>query len=502
MTAPFLPPIAHREKPQPLPRDFPSVGDGELASVPGRRGLPYFGILPEAVLDPLAFARRMHATYGPVHRFHACGSWNVQLVGPEANEFVLFDEARNFSAEGGWRPVFGRHFEGGLLLRDGANHQWHRKLVAGAFKAEQLQAYLDIFASNNESVLSSWSGRSLDVYELAQQLTFANGFAAFLGRDPRLATRDDLLAFRYLMRSATSLINIPLPGTAESRAAWATRHVESLIRPMLSEAVAPERTDLLAMLCRMREAGLLDEREIIAHLTFTIAASFDALSSATVSTLYYLAVNPPWQSALREELCDRVANPRRIALADLAGCARSEWAVKEALRLNAAAPVLWRRAVKPFEFGGHAFPEGTITGVNPMLTHLLPEIWGDPGQYDPNRFSPERSLGRHRFAFVPFGGGAHGCLGANFAYLQVRALLRSLLEGHELVPASEEPPRWYHWPNCRPRGTLRIGLRPRPSSFSAKRMRGLEALQSMTSEKQISLRNRARTSSCERVATE
>lgn len=502
MTAPFLPPIAYREKPPVLRRDFPRVRGRDLASVPGKRGMPFFGILPEAVLDPLAFARRMHEIHGPIHRFRACGNWNVQLVGPQANEFVLFDEARNFSAEGGWKPVFGRHFDGGLLLRDGANHQWHRKLVAGAFKAEQLQAYLDIFAGNNESVLARWSGRSLDVYELAQQLTFANGFAAFLGLDPQLATRDDLLAFRYLMRSATSLIPIPLPGTAESRAAWATRHVEGLIRPMLREAVAPQRTDLLARLCRMRDAGLLDEREIIAHLTFTIAASFDALSSATVSTLYYLAANPHWQSILREELCGKVASRRHIALTDLARCETAEWAVKEALRLNAAAPVLWRRAVKPFEFGGHAFPEGTITGVNPMLTHLLPEIWEDPGRYDPSRFSPERSLGRHRFAFVPFGGGAHGCLGANFAYLQVRALLRSLLEGHELVPASEEPPRWYHWPNCRPRGTLRIGLRPRLSSLSAKRMGGLEALQSMTSEKHISLRNRARTSSCERVATE
>jgi cytochrome P450 len=456
-----LPPIAHREKPPVLRRDFPRVRGRDLASVPGRRGLPFFGILPEAVLDPLAFARRMHEAYGPIHRFHACGNWNVQLVGPEANEFVLFDEARNFSAEGGWKPVFGRHFEGGLLLRDGANHQWHRKLVATAFKAEQLQAYLDIFAFNNESILGRWSGRSLDVYELAQELTFANGFAAFLGRDPSQASRDDMLAFRYLMRSAVALVTIPLPGTAESRAAWATRHVEGLIRPMLSEAVAPERTDLLAVLCRMRDAGLLGEREIIAHLTFTIAASFDALSSATVSTLHYLAANPRWQRTLREELCGKVASRSRIALADLAGCENAEWAIKEALRLNAAAPVLWRRAEKPFEFGGHGFPEGTITGVNPMLTHLLPEIWGNPGDYDPMRFSPDRARGRHRFAFVPFGGGAHGCLGANFAYLQVRALLRSLLERHELVADSATPPRWYHWPNCRPRGVLRIELRRR-----------------------------------------
>ncbi|HEX8223129.1 MAG TPA: cytochrome P450 [Allosphingosinicella sp.] len=463
MTAPFLPPIAHREKPEPLRRDFPRVDGRDLASVPGKRGLPILGILPEAVLDPLAFGRRMHEAYGPVHRFRACGNWNVQLIGPEANEFVLFDEARNFSAEGGWRPVFGRHFEGGLLLRDGADHQWHRKVVGAAFKQEQLQSYLGIFAGNNERVTKRWSGRPLDVYELAQQLSFANGYAAFLGRDPALARREDLLAFRYLMRAAAAVIPLPLPGTAEGRAAWAKRHVEGLIRPMLAEPVASERTDLLASLCRMRDLGLLDDDEVMAHLVFVVAASFDTLSSGTVATLYHLAAHPEWQEAVRDELCAEIPDAASIDVADLNRCELAASAIKESLRLNAAAPVLWRRSVRPFDFGGHSFPEGTITGVNPMITHLLPEVWEDPGKYDPLRFSPERSLGRHRFAFVPFGGGAHGCLGANFAYLQIRALLRSLLGGHELVLTSRSPPRWHQWPNCRPRGVLRIGLRPRVS---------------------------------------
>jgi cytochrome P450 len=459
VTAHFLPPIASREKPPTIHHTFPRVRGRDLASVPGRRGLPFLGILPEAVLDPLAFVRRMHRRYGPIHRFRACGSWNVQLIGPEANEFVLFDQARNFSAEGGWRPVIGRHFEGGLLLRDGAHHAWHRKVIATAFKADQLQSYLDIFARNNEALLARCSGRTLDVYETAQQISFANGYAAFLGRDPALATRDDMLAFRHLTRSSTAVLTVPLPGTAEARGVWAKRHIESLIRPILSGRTAPERTDLLATLCRMRDVGLIDDKEIVSHLTFVVAASFDPLSSGTLSTLYYLAANPSWQSRVRDELCDAVADRGSIALADLMGCQESEWAIKEALRLNAASPVLWRRAVKPFQFGGHDFPAGTFTGVNPMLTHLLPEIWTDPESYDPERFSPDRARGRHRFAFVPFGGGAHGCLGANAAYLQIRALLRALLEGHELVLADSRPPRWNHWPNCRPRSTLSIELR-------------------------------------------
>lgn len=461
MTAPLPPSIFRVDKPaRVLPR-FRTVRTGDLRHIPGRKGLPVLGILPEAVRDPYAFTRKMYDTYGPVHRFHACGNWNVQLVGPEANEFVLFDREGNFSAYGGWKPVFGRHFDGGLLLRDGADHNWHRKLVATAFKQDQLQHYLTTFSTNIARIAASVSGTTIDTYEFAQGLTFANGYSAFLGLYSERATRSDLLAFRYLMRSATAVIPVAIPGNAEWRAKWAKRHVRKLLEPMLDEEPATSRTDLAAVLVRMKREGLLDDEEIVAHLTFTIAASFDALSSATVSTLYYLARDPEWQERVREELLAKLPSRDDMRLTDLQQCEKAEWAVKEALRLNAAAPVLWRRAVKDTSFAGYDIPAGTVTGVNPMLTHLLPSIWNEPQRYNPGRFGGEQAKARHRFAFVPFGGGAHGCLGANFASLQVRTLLRHLLEDHELVLASDTPPRWYHWPNCRPLGGLPIALRRR-----------------------------------------
>ena len=460
MTAHVFPAIATQTKPVRRDPTFADVPRIALSAIPGRKGLPFFGILPEAVRDPYAFTKQMYERFGPIHCFYACGNWNVQLVGPEANEFVLGDREGNFSAFGGWQPVFGRHFDGGLLLRDGIDHQWHRKLLATAFKQDQLQAYLRLFSPNIESTVANWSGRALDAYELSQRLTFSNGYAAFLGRQSHLATRNDLLAFRYMMRSAAAVLPWALPGTAHGRATWAKRHIGSLIEPMYDDEPGPERNDLAAVLVRMMHSELLTRREVLSHLTFTIAASFDALSSGTISTLYYLARNPSWQEQVRDELLSTIPDLKNIELCQLQACQISEWAVKEALRLNAAAPVLWRRALKDVEFQGYRLPAGTVTGVNPMLTHLLPSVWENPHCYDPARFSAEKARARHRFAFVPFGSGAHGCLGANFASLQARSLLRGLLERHKLVLCSASPPRWYHWPNCRPKGGLAMELRP------------------------------------------
>ena len=78
-----------------------------------------------------------------------------------------------------------------------------------------------------------------------------------------------------------------------------------------------DRTDLAAVSSACMRMAALDDEEVLAHLTFTIAASFDALSSGTVSTLYYLAENPAWQDRVREELCNAVPSPADISLAEL-----------------------------------------------------------------------------------------------------------------------------------------------------------------------------------------
>src|SRR6185312_10316267 len=165
MTAYMHPAVSPREKPVRERHQFPRVGRSAIRDIPGVKGLPIFGVLPKAVRDPFTFARSMYDRFGPVHCFYACGNWNVQLIGPEANEFVLFDREGNFSAYGGWKPVFGRHFDGGLLLRDGSNHSWHRKLVATAFKQDQLQQYLSTFAGNIERIRSAVSGTVVNAYE-------------------------------------------------------------------------------------------------------------------------------------------------------------------------------------------------------------------------------------------------------------------------------------------------------------------------------------------------
>ena len=257
------------------------------------------------------------------------------------------------------------------------------------------------------------------------------------------------------------MVTTPLPGNSEWRASRAQRHVRKLIDRLLAREPGPERRDLLANLVRDRAETGLTIDEIVSHLVFVTAASFDTLSSATVSVLYYLGRNPEWQEAVRDELLDRIPDPEAATTAQLTACGLAERVLREALRLNAAAPVLWRRAVRDCSFQGVEIPAGTVVGVNPMLTHLLPQYWPEPTRFDPDRFLPARSEGRHRYAYAPFGGGAHTCLGMHFASLQVKLLLRHLLADGRIVLTDRKEPRWHHWPNCRPVGGLGVEIAAR-----------------------------------------
>ena len=132
---------------------------------------------------------------------------------------------------------------------------------------------------------------------------------------------------------------------------------------------------------------------------------------------------------------------------------------KEAMRLNQPVPVIPRRAVKPFSYGGYDIPAGSMVSINPMLTHRLPEFWDDPESFNPERFTVEETRKRHRYAWVPYGGGSHMCLGLHFAYMQAKVFLHALLLQRRPSLKAGYEPNWARFPIPRPRDQLPIQLK-------------------------------------------
>ena len=436
-------------------------GRKELSHIPGKKGLPFFGILPEAVMDPLGFAERMHGRHGRVYCFYALGSWNVQLVGPEANELVLFDRDSVFSAFGGWEPVIGPFFPGALLTQDGEKHRANRRLLGEAFKQQKLTGYQQIFDRDIERSVSSWEGRRFDVYDEVKRLTMRVAGSTFLGADVDDRADQAMKAFGQMMGALVALGHNKWLSPVAARGYRGKAFLEKFVLDLVAEKRVRPGDDMLSRVAQVEDeqGERLTDQEICDSIIFLLAAAHDTLASAFTSLIYYLAKHPEWADRLREEVrAAGIVDPAEAATASLP---LQDMCFKEALRLNPAAPVIWRRATKPFSIYGYDIPAGAITGVNPLLVQRDPALWEKPLEFHPFHFTPEAEAARHRHAFVPFGGGVHKCLGLHFSQQQSHVFTTRLIQSLDLKLESEDV-RWYPWPNTRPRRPFFVSASARP----------------------------------------
>jgi cytochrome P450 len=110
--------------------------------------------------------------------------------------------------------------------------------------------------------------------------------------------------------------------------------------------------------------------------------------------------------------------------------------IKEALRLFPPIPYLFRKVEQETDLGnGFVLPAGCYSMVVTYTTHRNPEYFPDPERFDPDRFSPENCLGRHPYAYIPFGAGRRMCVAYKFGVMEAKTMLSTILRRFHVVEA-------------------------------------------------------------------
>lgn len=436
-----------------------------LRHIPGDEGWPIIGNTLKVLADPKGQIERQAAKYGPIYRTRLFGETSVTLLGPEANELVLFDQARLFSSTHGWGPILGLLFPRGLMLLDFEEHRLHRRALSVAFKSGPMKSYLVDLDRGIAERVRQWKAQpgEMLVYPAMKQLTLDLAATSFLGAEIGPEVKEITGAFVDMVAAAVAPIRTPLPFTQMGRGVAGRKRIVAYFSEQIPIRRARGGEDLFSQLCQAthEDGALLSTQDIIDHMSFLMMAAHDTLTSSLTSFVGELAANPEWQARLRDEvkgLGIEANDPSSID--NLEKMPLSEMAFKEALRLKPPVPSMPRRAVREFSFRGYTIPAGTSVGINPLYTHHMPSIWSDPDKFDPMRFSDEASRNRHRFAWVPFGGGAHMCLGLHFAYMQAKTFARHLLQNLELSQDAGYKADWQMWPIPKPRDGLKVKIKP------------------------------------------
>ena len=435
-----------------------------LDHIPGEDGWPIIGTTLELLADPIGYGIKMRAKYGNVFRNNGFGRRGVTLIGAEANELILFDRDKLFSSEQGWGPVLHLLFPRGLMLIDFDHHRMDRRALSIAFKPGPMRHYADALNRGIAARTEQWRGQEMLFYPAIKQLTLDLAADSFMGLP--LGPEADKInkAFVDMVAASIGVVRKPLPFTAMGRGVAGRKF---LVEWFTAETLRRRREgggqDMFSQFATAthEDGALMPVDQVVDHMIFLMMAAHDTITSSASSLVWLLAKNPEWQGKLRAEILAVTGGPGRpVAYEDLGKLELTEMAFKEALRLIPPVPSLPRRALRDFTFQGWHIPAGSGVGISTTSVHMMEEHWPDPSKFDPLRFTPEASAARHKYAWVPFGGGAHMCLGLHFAYMQIKLLMAHLLTRYQIELEPGYEPEWQPWPIPKPKDGLKVTFRP------------------------------------------
>jgi cytochrome P450 len=405
----------------------------DLGHLPGRSGpLAVARTVVGMLFQGEDYLASLTRRYGPVFRHRVALDPVVFVSDPDLIWSIARNDDRVWSTALAWvhyfKGVFPSETSDGLLALDFDFHKDARRLIQPAFAAQAVAGYVEQARPLIDAALDDWIRRGTVAFKPEVRRLFARISAkVFMGiDDPAEAEMLDG-AMTDGWQAVLALFKRKSWGPSWRRALRGADVLWKTIRPRM-ESRRGGGKDLLSRLCETRDEAtwLADDDTRMRLFIGIMFGAFDTTSSGSASMAYLLARHPDWQARLRDEATGlNDARPGPEALKTLEA---QEWVWKEALRLFPVGGFLSRVALREVTLGAYRIPARTLVMAMTGSAQRDPTWWSDPLRFDPERFSPARAEDkRHKATYLPFGAGAHTCVGAQLAGLEVKAFWHALL---------------------------------------------------------------------------
>jgi cytochrome P450 len=368
--------------------------------------------------------------------------FNVHMpLRPETIQHVLLDNAANYAKPDVVKRLLERTIGEGLLTADGPLWREQRRIVAASFTPAAVDQMIPIFANAASQASESWDPSApVDLAAQATATTMRIISDSLFAGDPRLTSPEAMRHITAALEAFSearlqALLGLPLvPMTLKGLAG---RRGQIFLRETLSQLVRDRSSDgaqgdfLAGMIGALRERFDLAQAHALAvdnAATFYLAGH-ETTSNAVTWTLFLLSEQPELQEQAAEEAGNALAAgvedlPDRLPLL--------RRVLEESLRLYPPVPRLDRQAVAADNLDGHDIAAGDFISIWPWLVHRHKDLWEEPDVFDTSRFTPGNS--RHRFQYIPFGGGPRSCIGARFAMAEALTILSHWISRWRLSP--------------------------------------------------------------------
>jgi cytochrome P450 len=367
---------------------------------------------------------------------------------PDGVRRVLLDNVANYPKTDMEKRFFTAMFGEGLLSSDGQTWKTHRKVMAPSFDPRSVASYAPAMAETTLAFREHWDALAnnpeVDIAEEMKLLTLQIICKTMFSSDA-----DDLieltgktLGFTQTALNFSILDILPIIGPRRLKAKEDAIHadfakMDAAIYRMIAEReknLADAPKDLLTRLIAAKDpdngAGM-NAKEVRDEV-ITIFMAGHETTAVTMTWVWYLLSQQPAEEARLHAELDAVLGGRTPTAEDVPNLPYTRMVLEEAMRIYPPAPgVSTRVALKDDEICGVKVRKGTQIAIAPWVLHRHRTLWDNPEVFDPERFNVQRSVGRPRFAYLPFGGGPRVCIGAVLAMTEATLILAVLAQRYQ-----------------------------------------------------------------------
>jgi cytochrome P450 len=417
------------------------------APIPQQRSLSFFGFV-RALRNSAIESFAQEAYERDIIERKLLGRSLFVVNEPGAIKHVLIDNAANYQKTEITRRILEPGLGKGLITSEGETWRAHRRTMSPAFDIRSIAAYTPVMTAAAEELLAQWdavpAGTAVDVATSMMEVTLNIISRTMFSNDS-----DDIVAImersagRYQLEMRPNIMDMMgwpkwLAGLPRRNVAARTlgefdRVVDRLIKERSRDPGSYPK-DLLARLVAARDEQTgsgMSAQEVRDHVITIFLAGHETTAMALTWTWFLLSQHPHVEAKLHAEI-DSVLDGRAPTHDDLGKLIYTRMVIDESMRIYPPVHTIARQAIGEDILLGQRIPKGSTVMISPWLLHRHVKLWDNPSVFDPERFSPERSSGRARFSYLPFGGGKRICIGAAFSLAEGTILLATLARRYRL----------------------------------------------------------------------
>lgn len=385
---------------------------------------------------------------------------------PDAIERVLLTNAANYEKPRMVKRVVAPLIGRGLVSSDGELWRTQRKIVAPSFAPGAVTKLTAAMADAAERHAANWPEQGeIDIAATAIATTMAIISETLFSGDPRLTAPEAarqieaaLLAAGQVRLSAVLGLTWLKLGRTARKGEQGRRFLRNTLTAIVRERGPEGGDDFIGDVIRnlnARFSGAEATALAIDNAATFYVAGHETTANALAWSVYLLAGEPQVQDRARIETIAALQGPAE-SLPERLPYLRQ--VLDEALRLYPPAPRFEREAMADDTLHGVAIRKGDLVSIWPWLLHRHRKLWDAPDSFDPDRFAPGREAERHRFQYIPFGGGPRVCVGARFATVEALVILAHWLAKRRFGLVEGFVPDPLGAVTLRPRGGMRVRI--------------------------------------------